>query len=62
MREAKEVLLRYWKGKSYPIEPYIIAYYQNIEVRLNPQMSKDIGGKLYIENNKKVIEIKCFLF
>lgn len=49
MRTAKDILLNYWIGKSYPIDSYLIAYYKNL------------GGKLYIENKKQVVEVNAFL-
>lgn len=56
--DASQVLSRYWSNKSYPVDPYIIAYENNIEIRLNPKLDKEILGKIFVtEDNDNVIEI-----
>lgn len=56
--DASQVLSRYWSNKSYPVDPYIIAYENNIEIRLNPLLkNKNIAGKIYAEDKQVIIEV-----
>lgn len=56
--DASQVLSRYWSNKSYPVDPYIIAYENNIEIRLNPLLkNKNIAGKIYVEDEQVIIEV-----
>lgn len=55
---ADQVLKKYWGDKSYPVNPYNIAYQNNIEIRNNPFLKiENIAGKIYNQNNRIIIEI-----
>ena len=53
--KAIDVLYKDWKNKSYPVDPYQIAFMNNVEVRLCIFKDSDLWGKFFYENNNPII-------
>lgn len=52
------MLSKHWGSRSYPVDPYIIAYENNIEIRHNPELQgQSIAGKIYKQGDRVIIEV-----
>jgi len=52
---AAQILAKYWATREYPVDPYIIAYENDIQIINNPNLKdKDIAGKIYKKDNGQV--------
>lgn len=58
-----DFLLKNWGNKTFPVDPYLIAYQNNIEIRFCPKLKleKFCQSKSYIENDNFIIEINPFV-